>query len=68
MGYPDNVLAADEQVVLHRHPHWKRLVGPVLVLIISTALAAFGAAVVDKPNWEHRQDGGATGDPRRSGC
>ncbi len=37
MGYPDNVLAADEQVVLHRHPHWKRLIGPVLVLLIGTA-------------------------------
>ncbi|MUM28998.1 PH domain-containing protein, partial [Mycobacterium sp. CBMA295] len=22
MGYPENVLANDEQVVLHRHPHW----------------------------------------------
>ena len=51
MGYPDNVLAADERVVLHRHPHWKRLVGPVLLLIISTAVAAFVAAVVDKQNW-----------------
>ncbi|MGV0801080.1 PH domain-containing protein, partial [Mycolicibacterium elephantis] len=27
MGYPDNVLATDEHVVLHRHPHWKRLIG-----------------------------------------
>jgi uncharacterized membrane protein YdbT with pleckstrin-like domain len=51
VGYPDNVLAADEQVVLHRHPHWKRLIGPVLLLIISTAVAAFVAAVVDKQNW-----------------
>ena len=51
MGYPDNVLAADEQVVLHRHPHWKRLIGPVLLLIISTAAAAFVAAIVDKQNW-----------------
>ena len=51
MGYPDNVLAADEQVVLHRHPHWKRLIGPVLALVIGTAVAAFVAAVVDKQNW-----------------
>ena len=51
MGYPDNVLAGDEQVVLHRHPHWKRLVGPVLLLIITTVVAAFVAAVVDKQNW-----------------
>ena len=37
VGYPDNVLAEDEQVVLHRHPHWKRLIGPVLLLILGTA-------------------------------
>ncbi len=54
MGYPDNVLAADEQVVLHRHPHWKRLIGPVLVLLLSTAVAAFGAAVVSRTGWDPR--------------
>jgi uncharacterized membrane protein YdbT with pleckstrin-like domain len=51
VGYPDNVLAADERVVLHRHPHWKRLIGPVLVLLLATALAAFGAAVVSHTDW-----------------
>jgi uncharacterized membrane protein YdbT with pleckstrin-like domain len=53
VGYPDNVLAADERVVLHRHPHWKRLIGPVLVLLLATALAAFGAAVVNHMTWDH---------------
>ncbi len=52
MGYPDNVLARDEQVVLHRHPHWKRLVGPILILVLVTAAAAFGAAVVNNTDWE----------------
>lgn len=52
MGYPDNVLAADERVVLHRHPHWKRLIGPVLVLLLTTALAAFAAAVVNTTGWD----------------
>jgi membrane protein YdbS with pleckstrin-like domain len=52
VGYPDNVLAADERVVLHRHPHWKRLIGPVLVLLLSTALAAFGLGVVDRTDWQ----------------
>ncbi len=52
VGYPDNVLANDEQVVLHRHPHWKRLIGPILVLLLATALAAFGAAVVSNTDWE----------------
>lgn len=54
MGYPDNVLADGEQVVLHRHPHWKRLVGPVLSLLVFTALAAFGAAVVSRTGWDPR--------------
>jgi len=52
VGYPDNVLADDEQVVLHRHPHWKRLIGPVLVLVFVSGLAAFVAAVVNKTDWE----------------
>lgn len=52
MGYPDNVLASDERVVLHRHPHFKRLIGPVLVLLLSTALAVFVAAVVNRTDWE----------------
>ncbi|KAA0098093.1 PH domain-containing protein [Mycolicibacterium sp. P1-18] len=52
MGYPDNVLAGDERVVLHRHPHWKRLIGPVLVLLLATAVAAFGLGVVNRMTWE----------------
>jgi uncharacterized membrane protein YdbT with pleckstrin-like domain len=52
MGYPENVLAANEQVVLHRHPHWKRLVGPILVLLITTILAAFVAALVNNTSWD----------------
>jgi len=54
MAYPDNVLAQDERVVLHRHPHWKRLVLPVLALLVSTALASFGAAVVSRAEWDPR--------------
>ena len=52
MGYPDNVLATDEQVVLHRHPHWKRLIAPVLALLVATALAAFLAALVARTGWD----------------
>jgi uncharacterized membrane protein YdbT with pleckstrin-like domain len=52
MGYPENVLAADEHVVLHRHPHWKRLIGPVLILLVVTALAAFGAGFVNQTDWQ----------------
>ncbi|OKH82248.1 membrane protein [Mycobacterium sp. SWH-M3] len=46
------MLANDEQVVLHRHPHWKRLIGAVLVLIVASAAAAFVAAVVNTTDWQ----------------
>ena len=52
MGYPENVLAADEQVVLHRHPHWKRLVSAVVVLVLCSGVAAFVAAVVAQTSWD----------------
>jgi uncharacterized membrane protein YdbT with pleckstrin-like domain len=53
VSYPDNVLAKDEHVVLHSHPHWKRLVGPVLVFIIATGVAAFLTAVVQqRTGWD----------------
>jgi len=52
VGYPDNVLAGDERVVLHRHPHWKRLIGPVFVLLLSTAVAGFGLGVVNRMTWD----------------
>jgi uncharacterized membrane protein YdbT with pleckstrin-like domain len=51
VGYPENVLAKGEQVVLHHHPHWKRLIGPALVLIFGTGLAVFGVAVVNSTHW-----------------
>jgi uncharacterized membrane protein YdbT with pleckstrin-like domain len=54
MGYPEGVLAADERVVLHRHPHWKRLVGPVLALLVCTGAASFGAALVSRTDWDPR--------------
>lgn len=52
MGYPDNLLAEGEHVVLHRHPHAKRLVGPILALLLVTALASFTAAVVSRTGWD----------------
>ncbi|MCV7379062.1 hypothetical protein BST11_18780 [Mycobacterium alsense] len=51
MSYPDNALAAGEQVVLHRHPHWKGLIGPVVVLVLVTALAAFGSGYLNSTHW-----------------
>src|ERR1700741_2820844 len=53
MSYPDNALAAGEQVVIHRHPHWKRLIWPVVVLVLVTGLGAFGSGYLNSTHWEH---------------
>jgi uncharacterized membrane protein YdbT with pleckstrin-like domain len=52
VGYPENVLAADERVALHRHPHWKRLIGPVLVLLLVTAIAGVGLGWLNSTAWD----------------
>lgn len=52
MGYPNSVLAEQERVVLHRHPHWKRLTSAVLVLVAASGIAAFVAAVVSHTSWD----------------
>ncbi|MCA1675811.1 MAG: PH domain-containing protein, partial [Actinobacteria bacterium] len=52
MPYPDQLLRADERVVLHKHPHWKVLVAPVLVLLVTVALCAYLAALVAGQGWE----------------
>lgn len=52
MGYPQNVLAEDEQLVLHRHPHVKRLFGPLLALLLATACAGFASGIVNPRAWD----------------
>ena len=47
MGYPARLLSEGENVVLDMHPHWKRLVLPVLSLVVVLALAGYLLAVVD---------------------
>ncbi len=42
MAYPDKLLASDEKVVKHLHPHWLTLVIPIFVLVVTVAAAAFG--------------------------
>ncbi len=41
MGYPEDALADEEELLLHHHPHWKMLVLPALTFILVTAVAGF---------------------------
>ena len=46
MAYPDSLLADDERVVKHLHPHWITLIWPTVLLIVIVALGSFLAAIV----------------------
>jgi membrane protein YdbS with pleckstrin-like domain len=35
VAYPDDLLSEGEQVVIHKHPHWKMLLLPYLALIVT---------------------------------
>lgn len=54
MAYPDELLAADEHIVVHKHPHWKMLIVPVLVLLLLVALCSYLAALVAGQSWERQ--------------
>ncbi|ORI18163.1 PH domain-containing protein [Rhodococcus sp. 1168] len=46
MGYPEDALADEEELLLHHHPHWKMLVLPALTFILVTAVAGFVIGLV----------------------
>ncbi|QUD81079.1 PH domain-containing protein [Gordonia polyisoprenivorans] len=46
MAYPRENLAPGERIVLHRHPHWKCLLGPFLLFILATAIGGLLAGLV----------------------
>ncbi len=39
MGLIEDGLAPDEQLLLHRHKHWKTILGAIIMGILSTAIA-----------------------------
>ena len=51
--YPDKLLADDEEVVAHLHPHAIAVVWPVVRLLLIVGAASFGAALV--PGGEFQQ-------------
>lgn len=51
MAYPDELLSENEYVVIHKHPHWKMLVLPVLVLLATVGVGAYLASLVSDQSW-----------------
>ncbi|PWW22912.1 PH (Pleckstrin Homology) domain-containing protein [Geodermatophilus normandii] len=46
MPYPDKLLADDEEVVEHLHPHWTTLFWPVVRLLVVVGAGSYLAALV----------------------
>jgi uncharacterized membrane protein YdbT with pleckstrin-like domain len=44
--YPDRLLAEDEEVVRHLHPHWLTLFWPVVRFLVIVGAASFGMAAI----------------------
>ncbi|MEO6713223.1 MAG: PH domain-containing protein [Mycobacteriales bacterium] len=44
MGYPKRMLDENEDVVFDLHPHWKVLVWPVVIAVVTVFAAAFASA------------------------
>jgi len=44
--YPDKMLAEDEEIVRHLHPHWLTVFWPVVRFLLIVGVASFGAALI----------------------
>lgn len=51
MPYPDELLSEDERVMVHKHPHWKMLVLPVLAFLFIAAVCGYLGALVAGQSW-----------------
>lgn len=51
MAYPEDALAHGESLVLHKHPHWKILIVPVVVLVAVVAVGAFSSGLARRQSW-----------------
>jgi uncharacterized membrane protein YdbT with pleckstrin-like domain len=51
MAYPDGLLVEGEQVVMHKHPHWKKVLLPVLVLLLVVGVGSYVAALMALQTW-----------------
>jgi len=51
VAYPNDLLVEGERVIMHKHPHWKMLVVPVLAFLSTVALGSYLAALIRDQSW-----------------
>lgn len=52
MAYPENLLSTGEHVVLHKHPHWKMLLVPVILFLVIVGACSYLAALAAGLSWD----------------
>lgn len=51
VAYPQNSLSSGEEVAVHRHPHWKMLIWPVIVFLVTVGLCSYLSALAADASW-----------------
>ena len=51
MAYPEDLLSDGEKVILHKHSHWKMLLVPYLILIVTVGVGIWLAILVQDTSW-----------------
>jgi uncharacterized membrane protein YdbT with pleckstrin-like domain len=51
MGFPEDVLTTDEQLLLHTRTHWKRMIVSILLSVLVLAVVFFVASLFSLPFW-----------------
>jgi membrane protein YdbS with pleckstrin-like domain len=51
VAYPEDLLSDGERVVIHKHPHWKMLLLPYIVLIITLGAAVWLTILAQDLSW-----------------
>jgi membrane protein YdbS with pleckstrin-like domain len=51
VAYPDDLLSDGERVVIHKHPHWKMLLLPYIVLILTLGVGIWLAILAQDLSW-----------------
>jgi len=51
VAYPDDLLSEGERVVLHKHPHWKMLLWPYCVLVLTVGIGGYLAFLAQDLSW-----------------
>jgi membrane protein YdbS with pleckstrin-like domain len=51
VAYPDDLLSDGERVVIHKHPHWKMLLLPYIVLVVTLGVGIWLAVLAQDLSW-----------------